>query len=81
MWILREVKCLPQRGNMSKFYTDSSGTKAIRLSDIKMVFIKQEKEEFHVLIKTSWSDELFEIANTLEAAQAIASPILEALEA
>jgi hypothetical protein len=66
-----------------KFYVNSAGTKAIRVSEIEMVYIEEDsvKNEFSVKIKTDWIEsETLETASSLADAQAKAAPLMALLE-
>jgi hypothetical protein len=79
---------------MAKFITNSAGIKAIRIEDIVCLSIDQastatgqgvvQPGDFVLSIKTSLEERFsipFESASTLEAVQALAAPIMAALEA
>lgn len=71
-----------------KFVVNSSATMALRLSSVEEVKITEVVttpgvSRFDVILKTSTmaGEQVFESASTLVAAQALAAPILTALEA
>jgi hypothetical protein len=67
---------------MANFYVNTNGTIAVRLASIEKVYISNTGNLFSVIIRNTHSDEdTLESANTLEAAQALATPIVAALEA
>jgi hypothetical protein len=65
---------------MSKFFTNSASTLAIRIDTVRKVFIKEKAGKFLVVVKTSMDETELESADTLVAAQAAAAPLMAALE-
>jgi hypothetical protein len=69
---------------MAKFYTNSTGTKAIRLSEIRSLSIQSTNPDEYVLVITMEPQSLhsisFEIGSTMGQVQQLAAPLLVALE-
>ena len=68
---------------MANFIVNTSATKALRLSGITEVIIRENTlpTSFDVVLKCGVAEVIFESSATLEGAQELAAPILVALEA
>jgi len=67
---------------MAKFFTNTAGTLAIKLDQVKLVYIEENKSVFTLKVKTDWAEaEVIETADSLVEAQQKAAPLMAALEA
>lgn len=66
---------------MAKFFTNVAGTLAIKLDQVKLVYIEENKGVFTLKVKTDWAEaETIETADSLAEAQQKAAPLMAALE-
>ena len=69
---------------MANFIVNTAATKALRISGITQVVIRENAGppvSFDVLVKCGVGETVFESASSLVDAQALAAPILVALDA